>query len=214
VPPLNTRSSHGDDDEGSDFEEDDQHGKPHSPAGKAKHMLQHTFSDSTSGLGVGVLGAIVGGLSAREVSLANSRRQGHGGSGGDDRAALLSTIVGAAVGGLGANAIEKRFESNRKKDRLEQEAWERKWGKEASRVKELVKGRDPDRDRDHEHDRDRDMPRDRGQDDRDGGGRPRSRELARPANRSRGGAADDYYGSFSDDDSNHDGGRRRNRRRS
>ncbi|KAK1749991.1 hypothetical protein QBC47DRAFT_127690 [Echria macrotheca] len=96
---------------------------------KAKHALRDTFSNSTSGLGVGVLGAIVGGLAAREVSERHSsgggsgsghgHGHGHHGSGssvlgGEDKNALISTIVGAAVGGLGANAIEKRFERSRK----------------------------------------------------------------------------------------------------
>ncbi|TPX13237.1 uncharacterized protein E0L32_006437 [Thyridium curvatum] len=128
------------------------HDHPHSPLDKARHALNHTFTPSTSGLGVGVLGAIVGGLAAREVSEATARNKEksapqHGSGAKDedrDRARLVSTLIGAAVGGLGANALEKRLEKGRKEDREEQEAWERKWGR---------RGRD-DRD-DYEDDRSR-----------------------------------------------------------
>lgn len=92
-----------------------------SPLGKVKHAADKTFSTSKSGIGVGVLGAIVGGFAAHEASEAASRardkRDGrdhhHHGSRDHQRAALISTIVGAAVGGLGANAIEKRIEHRR-----------------------------------------------------------------------------------------------------
>ncbi|KAK0613605.1 hypothetical protein B0T14DRAFT_591474 [Immersiella caudata] len=119
--------------------------RPHSPLSKAKHVLEHSFSSSTSGLGVGVLGAIVGGLAAREASGAASKKgghHGHGGGGKNDKGALISTIVGAAVGGLGANAIEKRLEASRKKTKGEQEAWEKKWGKESGNERERERERD------------------------------------------------------------------------
>lgn len=79
---------------------------------------------------MGVLGAIVGGLAAREASEAAAKK-GHHGSGKETKGQLISTIVGAAVGGLGANAIEKRLEMSRKKTNKEQEAWEKKWGKDS-----------------------------------------------------------------------------------
>ncbi|KAK1772730.1 hypothetical protein QBC33DRAFT_510563 [Phialemonium atrogriseum] len=106
-----------------------------SPLSRARHALQHTFTPSDSGLGAGVLGAIVGGLAAREASSAAASSGGRnhrsgGGSGSShghgqrESAALLSTIVGAAVGGLGANALEKRLEAGRERTRTEQERWE------------------------------------------------------------------------------------------
>jgi outer membrane lipoprotein SlyB len=79
-----------------------------------------------------VLGAIVGGLAAREASEAVSNshhggghhhHHGHGHEKRDDKGALLSTIVGAAVGGLGANAIEKKLEDRRSASR--EKDWER-----------------------------------------------------------------------------------------
>jgi hypothetical protein len=62
-----------------------------------------------------VLGAIVGGLAASEAvhhqqkqkEKRYGRGQGHGGGG---KKQLISTVVGAAVGGLGANALERRLE--------------------------------------------------------------------------------------------------------
>lgn len=186
---------HRDDDE---YDPEDPHKNSHSPIGKVQHVLHHTFSQSTSGLGVGVLGAIVGGLSAREASLAASRRTGHAKGGSEsDKAALLSTIVGAAVGGLGANALEKRIESSRKKGKDEQEAWERKWGKDGNRGDRDRGDRDRDRDRDRDGRGSRDLVRVR---DRDG-----DRDRGR-----RGGLADDYY--FSDDDDHVHDDRNGNRR--
>ncbi|EAQ84035.1 predicted protein [Chaetomium globosum CBS 148.51] len=70
------------------------HSNSHSPLHKAHSLLSSTFTPSTSGLGVGVLGAIVGGLAAREASEAvaagreehahshsHSNHHGHGGYG-------------------------------------------------------------------------------------------------------------------------------------
>lgn len=87
------------------------------PIRKTQTLLKNTFSHSHSGLGVGVLGAIVGGLVAREAS------DGRGSSRGprqsyqeQGRSRVLSTVLGAAVGGFGANAIEKQREKSRDKN--------------------------------------------------------------------------------------------------
>ena len=69
-----------------------------SPMAKARHVLKDTFSQSNSGLGVGVLGAIVGGIAAREASEATIRARGKGHSGDHEKSRLVSTIIGAAVG--------------------------------------------------------------------------------------------------------------------
>ncbi|KAH8906754.1 hypothetical protein BR93DRAFT_968325 [Coniochaeta sp. PMI_546] len=134
------------------------HDRLRSPLGKAKHIMQHTFSDSTSGLGVGVMGAIIGGLAAREATEAATRKAkgGHShsrrASDASQGAALLSTIVGAAVGGLGANALEKRIEKSRSKTKEEQGKWEKKFGKDGKDDgrRERDGGRDRSRDRDRE----------------------------------------------------------------
>ncbi|KAF2965053.1 hypothetical protein GQX73_g8512 [Xylaria multiplex] len=95
--------------------EDSHDGKTRSPIGKAKRFVDNTFTDSAAGLGVGVLGALVGGLAAREaVELTSNREKQHKGRDDEEhkRNQLIGTVVGAAVGALGANAQEK---------------WERKW---------------------------------------------------------------------------------------
>ncbi|KAI0402972.1 hypothetical protein F4802DRAFT_326385 [Xylaria palmicola] len=146
-PPIDpTRSGggtreRGDNKYGDSDDSDD--GRTRSPMEKARRFVDSTFTDSTTGLGVGVLGALVGGLAAREaVDLTSNRQQkggghghghGHGGSGGGDddaehkRAQLIGTVVGAAVGALGANAVEKRIEVRRARDEARQDRWERKW---------------------------------------------------------------------------------------
>ncbi|RKU47472.1 hypothetical protein DL546_009365 [Coniochaeta pulveracea] len=154
--------------------------RPRSPLGKAKHIAKSTFSDSTSGLGVGVLGAIIGGMAAREASEAAARRGPGSRHGSKDHqgAELLSTIVGAAVGGLGANALEKRLEKSRGKTKEDQEKWERKYGKD-------------------ERDRDR-------RDGRSGGGekeRVRDRDRERGWERSERDAEEGRGGRFDNDDS-------------
>lgn len=115
----------------------EQHRRSHSPMSRTRHALHHTFSHSNSGLGAGMLGAVVGGLAAREASGAVARRghdRGRSHSRRDEdngsSAVMLSTIVGAAVGGLGANAVERRLEAGRERTKVEQERWERKWGRE------------------------------------------------------------------------------------
>lgn len=108
---------------------------------KAQQVFNHTFSNSNSGLEIGILGAIVGGLIAREASEATTHRSRGHGSSGSDKGPLISTIVGAAVGGLAANALEKRIEVARVKTAEKEDAWERKWGRDS-------RGRRIDRDHD------------------------------------------------------------------
>lgn len=95
-----------------------------SPLEKSKHALDKAFSTSTAGLATGVIGAIVGGFAVREAAEAATRakdkRDGRHRTkkhdAANDRTALISTLVGAAVGGLSANAIGKRIEHHREKD--------------------------------------------------------------------------------------------------
>lgn len=115
-------------------------GSPRAPMDKARHVIENTFSSSNSGLGVGVLGAIVGGLIAREASEATTHRTRGRGHHGSDKAPLVSAFVGAAVGGLAANALEKRIEVARVKTAEDEDAWKRKWGRDP-------KGRRTGRDR-------------------------------------------------------------------
>lgn len=100
-----------------------------SPLGRAHRALDNTFTDSRTGLGVGVLGALVGGLAGHEATEAAVSRRSSGSRDrdADKRNQLIGTVVGAAVGALGANAVEKKLEDRREKDRHAQLRWERKW---------------------------------------------------------------------------------------
>ncbi|KAK8039427.1 hypothetical protein PG993_007838 [Apiospora rasikravindrae] len=105
--------------------DDDQGGESPSPLDKARNLLKDTFSDSTAGFGVGVVGALLGGLAAREAAEATSHHGRHHSQDSNEEAAArrnqaLATMVGAAVGALGANAVEKRLELGRDRE-LEQE---------------------------------------------------------------------------------------------
>ncbi|KXJ89620.1 hypothetical protein Micbo1qcDRAFT_164898 [Microdochium bolleyi] len=111
-------------DSGSKYSDDD---GARSPVDRAKHFVNDNFSNSTTGLGISVLGALVGGLAAREaVELTGKQnsRQHH-----EDpdykRNQMIGTVVGAAVGALGANAFEKRLENNRDREKRQESEWER-----------------------------------------------------------------------------------------
>ncbi|KAH7021124.1 uncharacterized protein B0I36DRAFT_333823 [Microdochium trichocladiopsis] len=119
--PRRTRRRSG---SGSDYSDND---GPKSPMDRALLFVNDNFSSSTAGLGVSVLGALVGGLAAREaveVTGKQGRRHHH-----DDpdykRNQMIGTVVGAAVGALGANAFEKRIENNRERERRREQEWER-----------------------------------------------------------------------------------------
>ncbi|KAM0352855.1 hypothetical protein ACHAPU_001737 [Fusarium lateritium] len=130
-----------------------------SPITRARNVVDENFSHSASGIGASLLGAVVGGLVAREATEAATRRK-HKTRGYEDeneeRTRLVSTILGAVAGGLGANALANRVEDSRERDRQRQVDWDR----ERSHVREQEM---PRYERQRSGDRDRD--RDRGRDD-------------------------------------------------
>lgn len=86
------------------------------PIRRAHGLFKETFSNTHSGVGVGILGAVVGGLLAREASEVNSRSRSHARRHHEsERARLISTVLGAAIGGFGANAVEKKIQAAREK---------------------------------------------------------------------------------------------------
>ncbi|KAI2467664.1 hypothetical protein F4781DRAFT_401246 [Annulohypoxylon bovei var. microspora] len=107
--------------------EDSDDGRARTPIEKTRNFVDNTFSDTTAGLSIGVLGALVGGLAAREAVDATTKRNSHHDDTDHKRNQLIGTVVGAAVGALGANAVEKRLEVHREKEKIKQERWERKF---------------------------------------------------------------------------------------
>ncbi|RYC60697.1 hypothetical protein CHU98_g5523, partial [Xylaria longipes] len=75
-PSRDGTKERGDNKYGDSNDSDD--GRTRSPMEKAKRFVDNTFTDTTTGLGVGVLGALVGGLAAREaVDLTSNRQHQH-----------------------------------------------------------------------------------------------------------------------------------------
>ena len=110
------RSSH---DDGGDYGSDAE--TPRDRERSRGGFLSEAFTDSKAGLGVGVLGALVGGLAAKEATDATSRHSGHHRRNDPEykRNQMIGTAVGAVVGALGANAFEKRLEDSREKKERE-----------------------------------------------------------------------------------------------
>ncbi|KAM0554666.1 hypothetical protein ACHAPJ_006735 [Fusarium lateritium] len=164
VPPntavvrrTRSRSRAPSDDE--DYDDRRSRNRSPSPITRARNVVDENFSHSASGIGAGLLGAVVGGLVAREATEAATRRK-HKTRGyedeNEDRTRLVSTILGAVAGGLGANALASRVEDSRERDKRRQLDWEH----ERSYVREeemprYERRRSEDRDRDDDR-RDRD----------------------------------------------------------
>uniref|UniRef100_A0A8H7K3V8 Uncharacterized protein n=1 Tax=Bionectria ochroleuca TaxID=29856 RepID=A0A8H7K3V8_BIOOC len=78
-----------------------------SPMTRAKSAIDDSFTRSTTGIGASILGAVAGGLAARQAGevLARRSREKEGGhrrrsdAEKDDRIRLASTIIGAAMAG-------------------------------------------------------------------------------------------------------------------
>lgn len=135
----------------ADDASDDERRSTDSPIDKARNFAQDNFTNSTAGIGAGLIGAVVGGLIARGATEAATAHMNHTRAPGRDvrgrtydddeeaarevevaqnRARVVSTILGAVAGGLGANALANRFEDSRERMRLEQSAWEARHGPE------------------------------------------------------------------------------------
>ncbi|KAJ0125522.1 hypothetical protein J7T55_006871 [Diaporthe amygdali] len=124
-PPVRPKSRRGD----RDLSPPGADKGPRGPVQEARHLINHTFSNSNSGLGMGVLGALAGGLIAHEATGAKPTSRSHGRRRTDHKSPLLPTIVGAAVAGLAANAFEKKMEVAKVRNAEKEAAWERKWGR-------------------------------------------------------------------------------------
>ncbi len=117
-------------------------GGDESPLSRVRSAVEDHFTNSTTGIGASVVGAMAGGYAANKASgmAFNHHQREKGGrhgrgrhhrqrrhSGGDERNVpqAVSTLLGAVAGGLGANAIAHRVEESRdKKSSRHQLAWD------------------------------------------------------------------------------------------
>jgi len=137
-----------------------------SPLSKARGVVEDNFTRSTVGIGASLLGAVAGGWAARQAGekLAQRRRENQSprsrhrrrsdADKDDEKIRLASTLIGAAIGGLGANALTNRFEDSRDRTRERQDAWEDRWGSQ-----ERLPHYDTGRREDMDHRNGRGLPR-------------------------------------------------------
>ncbi|TWU75605.1 hypothetical protein ED733_006763 [Metarhizium rileyi] len=92
--------------------------------------IQSNFSRTRAGVGAGIVGAVVGGLVAKQASEAtfrhkqkqDSRARRHS---SEATSRLASVVIGAVAGALGANAVTHRLEDARERSK-NQQAWEKR----------------------------------------------------------------------------------------
>lgn len=104
---------HRDYDDRDDDDDDDRDRSHDGIRGK----IDEAFDTSIQGLGVGLAGAVVGGLAARQF--------------GDKRHSKRDMVIGALIGGLGANAAENKFrdwqEERKEKTEHLEDRWEQRY---------------------------------------------------------------------------------------
>lgn len=96
--------------------------------GGIKEKLEDTFDVSGRGLGVGIAGAVVGGLAGREFGGKQHRQR--------------DILLGALVGGLGANVAENKWREwkGAKEDRrLDREEYEAYGGRDIGRSRSNIR---------------------------------------------------------------------------
>lgn len=116
------RSRSRSDDDDDDRSRDRRKGSG-SPMSRARHVVEDNFSNSTTGIGAGLLGAVVGGFVANKASdKAFGHKGGHQRRHSGDMPRTVSTLLGAVAGGLGANAFAHHVEGERGKRREREHA--------------------------------------------------------------------------------------------
>lgn len=104
-------------------------------ANQTRGIIQNNFSQTRAGIGAGIIGAVVGGLVAKQASEAAFRhRQKQSGRprrhSSEAMPRMASAVLGAVAGALGANAITHRLEDARARNKNQQLAWERQYERE------------------------------------------------------------------------------------
>lgn len=95
--------------------------------GGIKEKLEDTFDVSGRGLGVGIAGAVIGGLAGKEFGGKSHRQR--------------DMVLGALVGGLGANIAENKYREwkGSKEQRLERDEYEAYGGRDIGRSRSNVR---------------------------------------------------------------------------
>lgn len=91
-----------------------------SPMSRARNAIDDNFTNSSTGIGAGILGAVVGGFVANKASDAAFKGKGNQRRHSGDNHEMVrgvSTLLGAVAGGLGANAFANHIEGEREKRR-------------------------------------------------------------------------------------------------
>ncbi|EXV04727.1 hypothetical protein X797_002409 [Metarhizium robertsii] len=99
----------------------------HSPGSvnQTRGIIQSNFSQTRAGIGAGIVGAVIGGLVAKQASEAAFRhKQKQTGRprrhSSETIPRMASTVLGAVAGALGANAVTHRWEDARERNRSQQ----------------------------------------------------------------------------------------------
>ncbi|KAK5988708.1 hypothetical protein PT974_10196 [Cladobotryum mycophilum] len=113
-------------------------------------IVEDNFTTSTTGIGAGIIGAVVGGFVANRASGALQDRHSKGGHKRHDSddanvPRIASTILGAVAGGLGANALANHIEDTHDRTR-DRHTWERRYSREEIDYRRSSRGRVYDRD--------------------------------------------------------------------
>lgn len=127
-PYERSRGGHGRSRSRSNYDDDDDDRRDRrrgseSPMSRARHAVEDNFTNSSTGIGAGILGAVVGGFVANKASDAAFAKDRKGGGRqrrhSDEHAGVkaVSTLLGAVAGGLGANAFAHHVEGEREKRR-------------------------------------------------------------------------------------------------
>ncbi|KAG8413764.1 hypothetical protein J3459_015097 [Metarhizium acridum] len=109
----------------------------HSPdsMNQTRGVIQNNFSQTKAGIGAGIVGAVIGGLVAKQASEAAFRhKQKQSGRprrhSSETIPRMASTVLGAVAGALGANAVTHRLEDARERNRSQQLTWEKRHDRE------------------------------------------------------------------------------------
>ncbi|KAI9640624.1 hypothetical protein NHQ30_010923 [Ciborinia camelliae] len=121
-----------------------------------KDEVRGLFTDSGAGIAGGAIGALVGGWATGKFCEARVGRERERERERGERARIL-TLLGAAAGGLVANAVVDRWQDGKEVAREKQKSWDERFpdGKKVLNCERVDRDRDRDRDRNGKSERGR-----------------------------------------------------------